>query len=61
MLNHKESKERYLRYRVVARNLFEDVGKIESEYIKIPSHANVQIWEDGAYVEAVVWVPKEKL
>ena len=61
LLTHKESKERYLRYRVVARNLFEDVGKIESKHIKIPIHANVQMCEDGAFVDAVVWIPKEKL
>lgn len=43
--------------REVARRLYEDVGRIESEHIKIPNNANVYLMEDGAFVEAVVWIP----
>lgn len=56
-----KSKETYDRYRDKARFLYQDVGKIHSENIRVPLHANVQITDEGAFVEAVVWVPKEEL
>lgn len=41
-------------YRTAARRL---VGT----HARVPLHANVQPCEDGAYVEAVVWVPQSEL
>lgn len=55
------TKEERQLYREAAKFLFEDVGRIASEHIQIPLHANVQATEDGAFVEAVVWVPKEEM
>jgi hypothetical protein len=63
------SKRTYEQYRQRARDLYERVAVIHGEThgsnilldeIKIAEHANVQITEDGAFVEAIVWVPKEK-
>ena len=56
-MDHHETKRLYLAYRAKARELFED----DDKWIKVSDHANVQMTEDGAFVEAVVWVPKEKL
>lgn len=61
MLTREEQKAQYTAFRAKARELFEDVGEIGSEHISIPTHANVQVVRDGAYVEAIVWVPAEKL
>ena len=60
-LSHEKMKQEYLRYRERAREMFEDVGSIDSAHIKIPTHAPVQVTDSGAFVEAIVWVPKEKL
>lgn len=63
------SKERYLQFRDRARELYarcavmhgEQFGtNIILEDVSIPLHANVQIGEGGAFVEAIVWVPNEK-
>jgi hypothetical protein len=40
------------RYREAARRLYGKDG------VKVPSHGFVQPTEDGAFVEAVVWVSK---
>ena len=56
-----ETKQLYLAYRNKARELFQDVGPVESHDISVAQNANVQITADGAFVEVVVWVPKEKL
>lgn len=61
MKTHAELKHEYHQYRDIARKLYEDVGMIDSEYVKIPEHAPVMVTEFGAFVEAIVWVPKEKL
>lgn len=63
MLRRTYDEQKRLRtaYRAKAREMYEDVGRQETEYIKVPEHANVQIVEDGAFIECVVWVPKEAL
>lgn len=61
MMTHDETKRLYLAYREKARELFQDVGWVESEHIQVSKEANVQIGEDGAFVECIVWVGKEKL
>lgn len=40
-------------YRDKARELF--------PMTSVDMHANVQVMDSGAFVEAIVWVPKEKL
>ena len=32
-----------------------------TEYISIPEHANVAPVEDGAFVEAIIWIPRSAL
>lgn len=56
-----ERKQRFHNYRETAKRLYEDVGKVESEHIHIPDHGNLQIVEDGAFVEAIIWIPLDKL
>ena len=46
-------------YRQEARRIYGHEG--ESIRLTIPTHSNVQPGEDGAFVEAAVWVPKEGL
>lgn len=58
---HEETKQLYLAYRAKAKELFEDVGPIESKNIHISEHANVQLAYDGAFVECIVWIAKEQL
>jgi hypothetical protein len=61
------SKATYDRYRSRARDVYSHVAVTHGERfgtntihveIKVPEHANVQLCEDGAFVEAIVWVPK---
>jgi hypothetical protein len=61
-----KSKEIYKAYRDRARDLYETAAVSHDphyihESISVPQFANVQIVENGAFVEAIVWVPKEKL
>lgn len=61
-----KSKEAYHAYRQRAGSLYESIDvSFDSPHamkaIHIPTHANVQICEDGAFVEAIVWVPKEEI
>ena len=60
-MTHHDTKRLYLAYRAKARELYEDVGLVESAHVHVSDHANVQMTEDGAFVEVTVWVPKEKL
>lgn len=53
-------KELYQEYRQRAREAFEDVGLVDSSNIKVPEHATVQAVEDGAFVEAIVWVRRQQ-
>jgi len=56
MNNERETiKARYLAYREAAREIFR-----LHRGVTIPEHATVQMVEDGAFVEAVVWVPRER-
>jgi hypothetical protein len=64
------SKETYLQYRIRARELYERGAVFHGESfgtnevvesISVPEHANVQVCDEGAFVEAIVWVPKNKL
>ena len=64
-----KSKEAYLQYRERARELYargevihgEQHGtNIVLEEVTVPQHAHVSICEDGAFVEAIVWVPASK-
>lgn len=66
----KTSKERYLQFRERAREIYTYASVIESDghnksvvisQLTVPLHANVQICEGGAFVEAIVWVPNERL
>lgn len=59
-MTHDETKNAYLAYREKAREMLSDI-LIEGEHVKVSQHANVQIAEDGAFVECTVWVPKGKL
>lgn len=58
------SKETYQRYQTIARKLYarrhRRKGAVVDE-VRVPLNANVQVTDEGAFVEAVVWVPKEKL
>lgn len=65
-----KTKETYLKYRDRARDLYEHGAVAHGdrfgsnkllEQVTIPINACVQICEDGAFVDAVVWVPAEKL
>jgi hypothetical protein len=56
-LSHQESKDLYLRYRKVAQDLTRSCNPV----ISVSQHANVQMIEDGAYVESLIWIPKEAL
>ena len=64
-MDHHETKRLYLAYRAKARELFEErihfMPCPSDKWIKVSEHANVQMTEDGAFVEATVWIPKEKL
>ncbi len=48
-------KEEYQKYREVAMDRCKDTS------VKILPTANVQVLENGAFVEAMIWVPKEEL
>lgn len=54
------SKKEYLAYRNAARELLNGPPG-EFKQIVVPSHAPVQAVEGGAFVEAIIFVPKEKL
>ena len=60
-LTRDEEKERYHAYRQRARELFEDVGPVDSSNIHVEENATVQMVESGAFVEAILWVPLEEL
>ncbi len=61
-LTHKELKERYLRYRERARELYtEEHDAMNRRSITVTQHAQVSVCEDGAFVEATVWVPASEL
>lgn len=65
-ISREEIKRRYLAYRERAKALYERCAVQHEPYqlceeIKIPTHATVQMVEDGAFVEAVVWVPLRQL
>lgn len=47
-------------YRDRAKRMYEDVGMVDSEHIRVMEYANVQLVEGGAFVECVVWVPEEE-
>lgn len=49
--SRKKFKELNIQYRNLARTI--------DENITISDHAEVRMTEDGAFVEALVWVPKE--
>lgn len=51
-----ETKAEYESYLELAKEVFPQNG-----VVSIPPLAAVQLCEDGAYVEAVVWIPKETL
>ena len=59
-----KSKELYLSYRDKAKELYNEFSAVEAKVqrqLSVPLNANVVICEDGAFVEAVVWVPRSKL
>lgn len=65
-MTHDELKQQYLRYRERARELYEEAAVLHEPHyvhrsITVSLNANVQMCEDGAFVEAVVWVPRDKL
>ena len=68
-MTHDETKRLYLQYRDRARELYSrgalfhgeqhDTNEI-GESVTVGVHAHVQLCEDGAFVEAIVWVPVSK-
>jgi len=54
------SKQQYLATRIKARELYESKSP-DGLAIKVPLQATVYTTENGSWVEAVVWVSKEKL
>ena len=60
VVTHDEVKALYLAYRAKAKEI-SIIGPILPTQISIQEYANVQMTEKGAWVEAHVWVPKEKL
>lgn len=65
MMPRDEQKRTYRAYRERARDLFEKFG-VDGDgdiikVVRIAEYANVQLCQDGAYVEAVVWVPASAL
>lgn len=53
-----EEKQSYLAYRAAAQLMAKDLPGVS-----VPDHAPVQVTadRDGAFVEAILWVPKEKI
>lgn len=57
-MTHEESKHLYLAYREKAREVIKSVSHID---LDIAQTANVQMTENGAFVECTVWVSKDAL
>jgi hypothetical protein len=57
-LTHQETAELIDRYHQRAKEIYESGYGFE---VKIVNIKNVQILETGAFVEAMVWVPKNEL
>lgn len=57
-MEHKELKEQYLKYREMAQVIASSNNWPPGSYIKVQEHAPVQLMEDGAFVEAIIWVLK---
>jgi hypothetical protein len=55
-LTHDQIKALYLAYREKAKQLVSG-----SELLSVSDHANVQLCEEGAFVECHLWVSKEAL
>lgn len=47
-------------YKNTARRLCEGRA-VGPGHIRVTPYAHVQVCEDGAFVEAVVWIPKEEI
>lgn len=60
-MDAQEAKRHYRGYRYAARKLYQDVGRVDSRYIVIEEEASVHRCSDGAYVHAVIWIPKGEL
>jgi hypothetical protein len=56
MKDHKTQKDEYDGYRSVARGQCRYLDGID---IKVTHTANVHMMEDGAFVDAVIWVSRE--
>jgi len=54
-INRAEQKALYDRYRELAIDAF------ELSSLQIPRDASVHMTEDGAFVDAIVWVPKASI
>ena len=52
-----EEKRRYQAYKQRAKDLFENVGFVDSKNISIHRTATVSMIPGGAFVEAAIWVP----
>jgi len=61
MYNRSRETEKFLteNARKQARAHYEDIGRVESEHIHIPEHAHVHLVDDGAFVDAIIWLPLE--
>lgn len=59
MTDHDDQRARYRAYRDAAKYRLQD-GDCRYE-IHVPEHADVQMVEDGAYVEARIWIPKKAI
>lgn len=60
-MNHADRRQRYENYRDTARRLYENVGIVQSEHIMIPRDAQLKVVSGGAFVDAIIWIPEEKL
>lgn len=61
MKTHEELKHDYLAFRDKARELYAQTDEVGRRSVTVSPHANVQMTEHGAFVEAVVWVPRDSL
>ena len=60
-MNREDTKRLYLAYRERAQLLCKLAPHLPDLYLSTSPHANVQLCEDGAFVEAVIWIPKDDL
>lgn len=56
-----QRKQAYQAAQVEARQLAETVNRVlDRKVLEVAAHPTVWLVDDGAFVEAVVWVPRER-